>query len=133
MQSVIKGPIVPEHSAQLAAQFIKMLQSSPQETASSTSIIVTTSSETNAETQSINSTSTISSPKIILSSGIESSKNEKVNKSPEKRREITEKKTQETKASNSTVIKPKPQECKKETIPKEKQSSLKKQGDKLKK
>ena len=59
MQSVVKGPIAPEHSAQLAAQFIKMLQSSSQET--STSTVVTVSNETKqSSTQITNSTSTVS-------------------------------------------------------------------------
>ena len=66
MQSVVKGPIAPEQSAQLAAQFIKMLQSSSQET--STSTVVTISNESNqSSTQITSSTSTISTTGSSLS------------------------------------------------------------------
>ena len=61
MQSVVKGPIAPEQSAQLAAQFIKMLQSSAPGTTTSTVVTVGNESSLSSNQIKTNSTATVHS------------------------------------------------------------------------
>lgn len=102
MQSVVKGPIAPEQSAQLAAQFIKMLQSSSQETLTST--VVTMSNEAKqSSTHITNSTSTVSTSTATSSSSVKVEKSIK-NKNEQPKSDTTSQ-NKSKKVSESTISK----------------------------